>query len=400
MRPYAGGPGGRRSPFWLADSIGAFGMLVVVVVALAMVAITERTVLTGAVPGAVTPPSPIVVTTSARPSARPDPRVPRATRAAQPLPPDINVLDAQVRRFTIAEREASAERIFGKSPGALPIVSTTRLTASHRWGFGTTVIPAPTDRTALPQAALFLANWTGSHWRISLTGSSDFRAMLHRAPDSLVPPAERATLAQLGVGPSEGLMLPWKVADFWQMPAVADIAAFRGGDARVLAAGDGRLYHFCGSMIMIVHNGGPATEYYGLTQPTAVPDGSPVKTGDYLGQVGASLPCGGGTDQAEVIFGLTGAGGGVPLGGTQIGGWTFREKDGFGWAERGVLKISAGGELANFGPPFQFPDTPQTPSPSPSSTPPGVKLPALHGPNTVSIPTPTGSDRRSTGATP
>lgn len=387
-----GGP----NPFATADKIGALGALVVVTVALAMAAITERTVLTGSVPGSVAPPPPTVQTASARPPApRPDPS-PTKTVRPDVQAPDLTVLAAQVRRFTMAERGASAQQMFGKQPDT-PLVTTTRFGANHRWAFGTSVIPAPSDRTALPQPALFLADWTGTRWQISLTGTAAFRAMLRQAPDSVVSATERVTLAKLGIGLSPGLMLPWKVGDFWQMPAVSTIAAFQGGDQQVLAAGDGRIYHFCGSLVMIVHDGGPATLYYGLSRPSTVPDGTRVKTGDYLGLAGGPLPCGGGTDQPEMLFGLTGADGGVPLAGSQIGGWTFREKDGFGWAERGPLKISSGGELPNFGPPFPF-GPPATASPSPSPSQPGAPL--LPGSKSVSTPTTNGSDRSSPGAPP
>ena len=385
---------GRPNPFAAADKIGALGAVVVVAVALAMAAITERTVLTGAVPGSVAPPPPAVQIHSAKPSARPAPRPTQSVRPSA-LAPDLTVLAAQVRRFTIAERGDSAQQMFGKQPDT-PLVTTTRVAANRHWAFGTSVIPAPSDRTALPQPALFLANWTGTRWQISLTGSPAFRAMLRQAPPSVVSAAERTALARLGVGLSPGLMLPWRVGDFWQMPAISAIAAFQGGDQQVLAAGDGRIYHFCGSLIMIVHDGGPATLYYGLSRPNTAPDGSRVATGDFLGVAGGPLPCGGGTDQPEMLFGLTGSGGGVPLAGNQIGGWTFRQKDGFGWAERGPLRISSGGELPNFGPPFPFGNG--TASPSPSPTKPGA--PILPGPLSVSTPTPNGSDRSSPGAPP
>ena len=74
--------------------------------------------------------------------------------------------------------------------------------------------------------------------------------------------------------------------------------AFSGGDGRVLAAGPGRLYRFCGgrgsnALIEIIHPDGSATEYYQLSAETRARDGSLVTAGTYLGRAGTSLACGG-----------------------------------------------------------------------------------------------------------
>ncbi|MCQ0020289.1 M23 family metallopeptidase [Actinomadura madurae] len=151
--------------------------------------------------------------------------------------------------------------------------------------------------------------------------------------------------------------------------------AFAGGDGRVVAAGDGRLYRFCssnaGALVMVIHPSGLATTYYHLRNVPRLRDGSVVKRGDALGRTGTGRPCGGAeAPRAQVGFGLRRGAEAVPLAGAVIGGWTFQERANplLGFAERGVLQVLTGGLLANLGPVPAADDSPSS-SPSPGATP-------------------------------
>lgn len=175
---------------------------------------------------------------------------------------------------------------------------------------------------------------------------------------SAAPPPARQT----------GVALPWAAGQSWTMtgvpgqrPAGADplaMAAFTGGDGRVLAAGSGRIYRFCAdrggaggdALIEVIHSDGSASEYYQLAGETTVPDGSLVKQGGYLGMTGSSAACGGTSGGPDVEFSLLSADG-SGLDGAQIGGWAFREtlQPLRIWAERGGRQIGPGKPLQNLG---------------------------------------------------
>jgi murein DD-endopeptidase MepM/ murein hydrolase activator NlpD len=104
---------------------------------------------------------------------------------------------------------------------------------------------------------------------------------------------------------------------------------------------------------MIIHPDGLATEYYQLTSGTRLADGSQVKRGDYLGNVGVDHPCGGGTGEPQVRFGLRHADQGVAIDGWTIGGWTFHAGTGADTfvAVRDDLQALPGEPVVNLGVP-------------------------------------------------
>jgi murein DD-endopeptidase MepM/ murein hydrolase activator NlpD len=127
---------------------------------------------------------------------------------------------------------------------------------------------------------------------------------------------------------TDDLMLPWKQGQPWSLVADAYGVGFTGGDGRVLAAADGRLYRVCstssgGGLILLIHPNGLATEYYQVSSQPDLTPGSIVKRGDYLGKAGTDHPCGGGSDEAQVRFGLRHADRAVSIAGHTVGGWTF-----------------------------------------------------------------------------
>jgi hypothetical protein len=197
--------------------------------------------------------------------------------------------------------------------------------------------------------------------------------------------AGQATALVNGTRAGDGLMLPWKIGQVWSMTTSDGSSAqrplgslaFAGGDGRVVAAGDGRLYRFCsgaaGALVMLIHPSGLATTYHHVRNVPQLRDGSVVEQGDPLGRTGTGRPCGGAeAPRTQVGFGLRRGAGTVPLDGAVIGGWTFREraKPLLGFAERGVLQVLTGGLLANLGPVPAADDSPSS-KPSPGASPEG-----------------------------
>ncbi|URN00314.1 M23 family metallopeptidase [Actinomadura madurae] len=314
--------------------------------------------------------------------------------AAPPAGPDLGVLAAQVRKLTLAQRGAAARQAYGAAPTAAPLVDAIRTSADKTWVFGTSAIPVPASSTANPEVAFYAAHWTGKEWQVGLSGNRAFGGLLGDVPAKVMSASEarllnkygaltagQATALVNGTRAGDGLMLPWKIGQAWSMTTSDGAArplgalAFAGGDGRVVAAGDGRLYRFCssnaGALVMVIHPSGLATTYYHLRNVPRLRDGSVVKRGDALGRTGTGRPCGGAeAPRAQVGFGLRRGAEAVPLAGAVIGGWTFQERANplLGFAERGVLQVLTGGLLANLGPVPAADDSPSS-SPSPGATP-------------------------------
>ncbi len=363
---------------------GRVGTAVVVTVGLGLTAITERALLAGGANGAAGPPGAAQRGTGAA-TSRPGDVDPIAKR---PTVPTVTTLAATVRKLTLSQRGAAARKAYGSLAATpTPLVGATRLTKDKTWALGTSAIPVPAGKSAMPQVFLFVAHWTAGKWKISLTGGSQFASQLRRAPVSLVPAAERRLLIRYDStvrspaasatptpSPSDsaspdptsspspttaapgGFSLPWKEGDIWTLgsrgPAgTVSFQAPSGVAPRALAVADGRIYHFCSAkaghgMVLVVHNSGIASEYYDLSGVTGVKDGSVVKQGDFLGKAGNDRPCGGKSGPAQVLFGLRGGAADVSVNGTTLGGWTFQNQQ----AERGLVTIPAGGPIVNFGP--------------------------------------------------
>ncbi|MBC6462631.1 peptidoglycan DD-metalloendopeptidase family protein [Actinomadura sp. HBU206391] len=348
----------------VANRVAVAGMVVVMVVVLALVAVVERVLLAR---GEDAPPDGEILLEVPEQSPRKPPSVPSRRRT-----PPTETLGQQVRTFTLAQRGPAARQLYGVRPSQQPIVGTTRFSRDRAWALGTTAIPAPTDQPVMPQVTLFMARWGEGGWEMALAGSPEFSPLVRLAPTALIPAEEKRLLSRYSdsdadSGSTAGLMLPWRAGDAWTITATrgaSDSArplgavAFRGGDGRVLAAGDGRLYRFCTTesdkgLVLIIHPNGLATQYYEMTKVTDVPDGGVVKQGDYLGRIGTDRPCGGApAGRPQVRFAIRQGADDVPLNGLRIGGWTFQEraKPLLGWAERGVLQVMPGEPLANFGP--------------------------------------------------
>lgn len=376
-----------RIKFGQTDRLSAGALALSVVVGLALLAVVERAVLEGGPIGTpqqagsagALPPArdrsaaPRPSTSTVRPAQNPG--------ASTPTAPDVGALTAQVRRVTLLQRGPAARQAYGAEPAGPPVVATIRMSADRTWAFGTTALPVPATRSAMPEVAFFVARWSLGRWQTALSGSGAFAAQLGRVPAGLMPADEAAALARFssvtaqqaaiatnGSRAADRLMLPWKIGEIWSMGTAAEggaqpgrplgTLAFSGGDGRVLAAGDGRFYRFCrdgagNALVMVLHDSGLASAYYRMRNVAALRDGSAVERGDLLGRTGTARPCGGApAPRAEVQFGLRRGAEGVPLEGARIGGWTFREQADplLGFAQRGAMQVLPGGLLANLGP--------------------------------------------------
>jgi murein DD-endopeptidase MepM/ murein hydrolase activator NlpD len=260
----------------------------------------------------------------------------RPSQAARTVRPPIRLaaLTTTVQQAALVQRGSIARRTYGTRTTGRPIVQETRSTRT--WTFGTAALPPPKGSPAMPEVSLFLARVVDRQWRVAFAGTKTFTAFLEAAPAGLMPNSERQLLARYGsataasTADTKNLMLPWLQGETWSLVADQYGVGFNGGDGKVLAAADGRVYRFCttssgGGLIMLIHPNGLASQYYQLTNQPKLTPGSVVKRGTYLGKVGTDHPCGGGSDEPQVRFGLRHADRVVSIAGHTVGGWTFHE---------------------------------------------------------------------------
>jgi LasA protease len=275
------------------------------------------------------------VTSAPDPSTQPADHA-RPARAARSVrsPIRLAALTTTVQQAALAQRGAIARRTYGTKTTGRPIVQETRSTKT--WTFGTAALPPPKGSAAMPEVSLFLARVVGRHWQVAFAGTKPFTTFLETAPADLMVNSERQLLARYSSATTtptangDALMLPWLQGQTWSLVADQYGVGFNGGDGKVLAAADGRIYRFCstrpgGGLVMLIHPNGLATEYYQLTDQPELTPGSIVKRGTYLGKVGTDHPCGGGSDEPQVRFGLRHADRVVSIAGQTVGGWTFHE---------------------------------------------------------------------------
>jgi hypothetical protein len=346
----------------LVNRVSALGMATIVVMGLSLAAIVEQALMpTGQSAHqsqAAGAPGP----------SRSRSKKPRPSRSAKRVSPATR-LSRQVKKSATAQRGAVARREYGVGTVATPVVHVSRM--AKTWAFGTEAIPTPSGSFAAPESSLFLARAVGTKWTVALAGTEEFADLIPKAPDSVLHKDERDALKRFrtsGKAPLEtGLMLPWEIGQSWSAVITeSGTWGFDGGDGRVLAAGDGLLYHLCSSapdrgMVLLVHPSGLATEYYQMDDIAQVKDGDAVKQGDYLGRTSVDQSCGGGKATGKMVrFSLRDADGLIPLDQVTIGGWTLHSTDDEMFADRGGLRISAVNPLLNFG---------TVPAPAPSATP-------------------------------
>ncbi|MFC5754504.1 M23 family metallopeptidase, partial [Actinomadura rugatobispora] len=381
-----------------ADRLSTGALVFSIFVGLSLLAIVERSLLEGSTFGTPGPAGSDLVLRSPgslpKPSGQAPAQRPPATTPGGPdaAAPETRTLTERVRALTLANHGPAARQAYGAAAGGAPIVGVDRVSADRQWAFGTTAVPVPAASPATPQTAFFVGRWAQGTWQVAVSGSSSFAAMIGRMPAAVMPPAEaqalrryssvtaeQAAAATNGTRAGDGLMLPWRVGGAWTIGSAdgdgssrpLGALAFWGGDGRVQAAADGRLYRFCADsagsgLVMVVHRSGVASTYYRMRQVSQLRGGSTVKRGDTLGRIGADRACGGAAAPRPLVqFSLRRGAEEVPLEGTRLGGWTLRERARplLGFAERGVMQVLPGGLLANLGavPVEDLPETPGLP---------------------------------------
>ncbi|MGH3087693.1 MAG: M23 family metallopeptidase [Rubrobacteraceae bacterium] len=252
-------------------------------------------------------------------------------------------------------------------------VNVMRTGEEENWAFGSAVIEAPNKKGHYPEGWLFVAENTSEGWNVALEGSPEFSDLAAKAPEEVVSDGEQETFAdqssrQTDAGTQRtGLRLPWKKGKVWKFtggphgwstgydrPYAALDFAGRGGDQRVRAAGQGRVYKMCSSnrgWIRIYHPNGYSTDYYHLTKNIRPKNGRKIERGAYLGLTGNDVSCGGRSYGRHVHFALLKNKKHVRVHGKVIGGWEFIQGQAYrGYAQRGKNKQTPGGFIKNFGP--------------------------------------------------
>ncbi|MFC4158466.1 peptidoglycan DD-metalloendopeptidase family protein [Chitinimonas lacunae] len=287
---------------------------------------------------------------------------------------------AAVQAANFVEEEAalrhSASAAFDgkqlRSSSALEnLVEFSKISSDGRWVFGSITRPVAQGRDEVPTARLFVAYRAGQGWEVGVEGEALFHILLNAAPEDVVTAGEKATFTTLGRGQQgqmdtqTGLALPWREGVSWYMGGGPhgnsgssrpfDSIDFNGGDGRVLAPRDGRIYKSCirngSALIKLVHDNGYSTSYYHMRELTTIPDGTLVSKGTYLGRIDVKLPCGGSASGPHVHFTLSYNGQAVPVDGKVIGGWRFTEGSRAyqGYATRDGKRVNVGGALFNYG---------------------------------------------------
>jgi LasA protease len=234
--------------------------------------------------------------------------------------------------------------------------------STGEWGFGAVVRPAPAAEDAYPEGWLFVARRTGTGWKVALEGEPAFARL--SAAASILSPDERrihGNRAESATDRRTGMRLPYGVGQTWRYTggphpmsggarSSIDLA---GGDGKVLAARGGLAYTMCKSgkgWVRVVHDRGYATDYYHLEGNIRV-DGKRVAEGQFLGNIGNDVSCGGRSTGKHVHFSLRRDGAYVAIDGYGFGKWvilaTGKAYDGA--ARHGSSRVGVGGGLYNYG---------------------------------------------------
>ncbi|GAA2595210.1 proprotein convertase P-domain-containing protein [Actinomadura fulvescens] len=301
--------------------------------------------------------------------------LPAGPAAARPDRPQADLTQA-VTTAMHQQLAAQARGSYGLSAGAplRTLVEPQRWSSGRDWTFGSSVFLIPKGIETAPVTSLFVARLTGGAWKVGLQGTTDFAALSHQAPSSVVKETERLPFARTAepksLSADTGLSLPWKQGTGWGHWGVHGNSGqsrpynsidFYGGDGNVLASRAGTMYRHCTSggrwpHITVMHDNGYTTGYYHLRDTTGKASGSPVNLGEYLGRIAEELPCGGSANGDHTHWTLwSGSGGNTPVAvqGKTIGGWTWYEGASAytGYAERGGTRIyrNACCNLINYG---------------------------------------------------
>jgi LasA protease len=263
-------------------------------------------------------------------------------------------------------RQAALTRPRAAMMAGMPQVNLNPRT-TNSWGFGTVAIPALRVPNAYPRGWLFVARRDGAKWTVALEGEPAFADLGRTA--GILSADERQVFgtsarAEAAISPSDrrtGMRLPYALNQSWRLTggphpmsdSVRSSIDLAGGDGRVLAARGGLAYTMCGSgtgWIRVVHDRGFATDYYHLSGNIKA-NGKKVKEGDFLGNIGNDVSCGGSSTGAHVHFSLRRDNVYVPIDRYGFGKWVISASAGDynGAAYHGSKRVGVGGLLLNYG---------------------------------------------------
>ncbi|MEV4618803.1 peptidoglycan DD-metalloendopeptidase family protein [Asanoa sp. NPDC049573] len=236
---------------------------------------------------------------------------------------------------------------------------------NRTWGFGTAVLPAPKGVAAYPEGWLFVARHDKDGWTAALEGETAFANLASKA--SILSAEERRIFGvdrsrtEASLDRRTGLRLPWAIGQTWRLTGgphpmnggPRSSIDLSGGDGRVLAARAGLAYTMCSSgtgWLRVIHDRGYATDYYHLSGNIKA-SGKKVDEGDFLGNIGNDVTCGGSSTGAHVHFALRYNNKYVAIDRYAIGKWVIRQTGGdyAGYALHGSTKVNVGGGLYNYG---------------------------------------------------
>jgi len=245
----------------------------------------------------------------------------------------------------------------------------------EEWAFGSAVALAPHVEDAYPEGWLFVANRSGTKWTVAFEGDAAFPELTAQAPESVVSTPEKkifasyrpaaAKTADLAAKPlaggdfRTGMRLPYAIGQSWRLTggphgAVRQSIDLAGGDGRVLAARAGTFYVMCSSQrgwVRVAHDRGYSSDYYHLAG-NRTDNGATVAEGDFLGNIGVDVSCGGSASGRHVHFSLRQNSANIGIASHNIGKWQVYNGSAEyqGYALHGSQRIGIGGSMYNHGP--------------------------------------------------
>lgn len=237
--------------------------------------------------------------------------------------------------------------------------------STDEWAFGSAVLPAVAGEGSYPSGWLFVARHDPAGWTAALEGERAFADLSSQAP--ILTAEEREvfgvdlTRIEAAVDWRTGMRLPFAIGQSWRLTggphpmngSIRSSIDLAGGDGKVLAARAGLAYTMCSSgtgWIRVIHDRGLATDYYHL-RGNIKANGTSVKEGTFLGNIGNDVTCGGSSTGPHVHFSLRKNNAYIPIDRYQFGKWVIKQGAGQyeGYALHGSKRVNVGGGLYNYG---------------------------------------------------
>ncbi len=216
------------------------------------------------------------------------------------------------------------------------------VTINGDYAFGLASVHVDATMHGTPELILFMARRSSNGWQLATENTSQFTNWLGQAPTSLVNPQARQTLttpAVEGQSAAAGgslLSLPFATGETWNLTGgphaccngdrtgrgALDLA-WGYGTGKVRAAREGIAWRAasCPNFVRVDHADGWQTGYYHLVNEQ-VANGQSVARGQYLGDEGNGIGCGGWSSGPHVHFSLRLNEVAQTFNGHNVGGWT------------------------------------------------------------------------------